>query len=690
MNFVEPSVTLINESDNFKRIEAAGRTCYSPNTDILTENGWKNITDVKPDEKVLTYNKDKNSIQYEISNMLCKQYKGELYKSNHSFINFEVTDDHRMFVSPGSTRNYRFVLAKDLSNGYRGNNNRWRFPLYFENVLCNNNDYNDTITYTCSVKNGFRAPSEDSWTFKVNDDIITLIGAYVSEGFIKDGRGKGCGSCVTITQSDGPFLDKIIQSIKNLGLRYNVDSDPRKPHIKHVHFGRFIHVYAFDNMCSHYSKNVHLPEWFRKLSKRQMELLLEILYLGDGSHNTTRSENYISISSRLRDEVQELFVLIGRCASNHGTFVTERKRDSYIVLQNQIETFYYEGPVYCPSTDSGIVCVRYDGKPIWCGNCYKSEDKITDGSAYPFFQRIVKRGHTSVLEHSVIFVRTHTPEAYRWLLSILNSYVEDTGYQHYIRYSNWDQSEILYSPKTKGANLHLGFCSGSEYLFSGSIRAWRKICEKYTGESILHDTFYKHPAFEDIYENYKDDGIIEYLPSEIEIVDSIPLDPNEFYDSYKHNIVTLKIIADRGLIDEYARHRVCGISIESTRYCNYSNNGVTFVFPYWYENIHNDPVSASLAGMFGNRCYDTEVAYQEMMRKCKIPQMARGNLTLWVKSEGAFTATIQQWIDIIALRDSPAAHPEAQRIAKMIEKVLVEQVGVKDIWRITENANEQQ
>ena len=76
--------------------------------------------------------------------------------------------------------------------------------------------------------------------------------------------------------------------------------------------------------------------------------------------------------------------------------------------------------------------------------------------------------------------------------------------------------------------------------------------------------------------------------------------------------------------------------------------------------------------------------YQEMMRKCKIPQMARGNLTLWVKSEGAFTATIQQWIDIIKLRDAAGAHPEAQKIAKMIEKVLVNDVGVEDLWGVKE------
>lgn len=615
--------------------------------------------------------------------------------------------------------------------------------------------------------------------------------------------------------------------------------------------------------------------------------------------------------------------------------------------------------------------------------CYQSTHNISENSAFPFFQRMCKNGHTSTLEHSVIFVRTHTPEACMKLKQILTEYIEETGYPHYIRYSRWGSDENVYNPDDieYDSTICLGVCLGSEHLFSGNIRAWRKLCERFSGEGILYDTFSGHPAFEDIFQARDMKLFGKILPKEppfwtkehIEIVDSIPTDPEEFRDAYKHNIVTLDIVGDRGVIDEWCRHRVQGISVESTRYCvagsmklttsnpgnhptiqelydniinssngawkrvnirqynentgelqytkiknifyngnkdciklttrlgyeiicthdhkiltdngyveaydvaigskiyvngteelyknkdwlyhqnidlnktfvqiskefgynistlkkwarqhglpkkgtgyfnightpwnkgiqdprqiealrkyhhsgiyddrkiikpdtckymkhntgvceickntedlevhhvdknrtnhnpdnlitlckschqrvhsnnllvayldevvsveyagvqpvydievdsefhnfvangivvhncNYSNNGVTFVFPYWYEKLKEDPKIASLAGDFGNRCYDTEVAYQEWIKKCGIPQMARGNLTLWVKSEGAFTATIQQWIDILKLRDSPAAHPEAQRIAKMIEEVLVNQVGVKDIWGV--------
>ena len=315
--------------------------------------------------------------------------------------------------------------------------------------------------------------------------------------------------------------------------------------------------------------------------------------------------------------------------------------------------------------------------------CYKSEDKITDGSALPFFHRMVKNGHTSVLEHSVIYVRTHNPETYLWLVSLLNSYISDTGYPHFIRFTQWTYSDTVFTPSHRDSDLPLGFCIGDEHLFSGNIRAWRKICERYCGETILYDTFHEHPAFNDIFEKvlYRSSDS-DYTQKDIEIVDSIPSDPSIFEHAYYHYPITLHFTGDRGVIDEFLRHRVMSPSVESTRYCNYQNSGVTFVFPWWFTQMKDDPKYASYAGDFGNRCYDTELAYQEWMNKCHVPQMARGNLTLWIKSEMAMTGTIQYWIDFLKLRDSKAAHPEAQKLAKMVEKVLVEDVGVEDMWGV--------
>lgn len=141
---------------------------------------------------------------------------------------------------------------------------------------------------------------------------------------------------------------------------------------------------------------------------------MKILYLGDGSHNTTRTERYLSISKTLLDQVQMMWILLGKNAnlsylpdkmSGQYCYVEETKRDSWIVSQKHVTIERYNGMVFCPSTKNGVVCVRRDGHSFWCGNCYKSEDKITPDSAKVFANTILKSGHESVIEHVNISVR---------------------------------------------------------------------------------------------------------------------------------------------------------------------------------------------------------------------------------------------------------------------------------------------
>ena len=80
----------------------------------------------------------------------------------------------------------------------------------------------------------------------------------------------------------------IVTSLNNLGIKYRIYKDPRKTMVHFIVFGDSVYVKLFEDLCGRYSENKHLPSWFRNLSVRQMNFFLKILYLGDGSHNTTR------------------------------------------------------------------------------------------------------------------------------------------------------------------------------------------------------------------------------------------------------------------------------------------------------------------------------------------------------------------------------------------------------------------
>ena len=49
----------------------------------------------------------------------------------------------------------------------------------------------------------------------------------------------------------------------------------------------------------------------------------------------------------------------------------------------------------------------------------------------------------------------------------------------------------------------------------------------------------------------------------------------------EHVNATVLFICDRGVSHELVRHRIASFSQESTRYCNYGSDHITFIIPCW-------------------------------------------------------------------------------------------------------------
>lgn len=415
MNIIEPYIEVENYDGKkiMKNIERACRTCFVEGTEILTDKGWMKIENIK-NEKILTYNAKLNKYQYNENNLLVKDYDGDILECTYFNTNFKITPEHRLYCSKPGKREYEFknadvALQKTI-----------RIPKWF--IDCkglDNEEYNPIITHTVTMGkggNGWHRDVEKEVSFKVTDDVLILIGAYISEGHINhiepylqdEARTKKCGVNVCITQIENkPLYKKVISALDNLKLSYKIDKDPRKPYIRWIKIlGGVPMANWFIYECGRGSKNVHLPIWFRKLSVRQLNVLKEILYDGDGSHATTRHESYLSSSSSLLDDMQELHILLGKSATKGDHYVLENARDSCKINPNKhIRYVKYKGKVYCTSTNNGIVCIRYNNKTVWIGNCYRSEGKITDDSYKKLIKNCLTRGHESPLEHEKITVR---------------------------------------------------------------------------------------------------------------------------------------------------------------------------------------------------------------------------------------------------------------------------------------------
>lgn len=320
---------------------------------------------------------------------------------------------------------------------------------------------------------------------------------------------------------------------------------------------------------------------------------------------------------------------------------------------------YVESSVEIINEPSNLKRIEIAGR-----TCYKSEDKITEGSAQKFFQSMVKNGHTSVLEHSNIIFSTWEPDAYLSLIEILTEYTERTGLPHYIRYSAnytipYDANILNYPYVDKDGR---GICFYNSYVFSGNVRAWRNVCSQFFGELILKQMFSQDPMFSDIFKGTLDDNKFHIRREE----------PREEYGDM-HNIITARIVCDRAIMAEITRHRCMSFSVESTRYINYANRGdgeCTFIVPEQFTGSYSyDDKDESADYYFHKSCEVSEFHYIRLIKRFRYtPQHARGALNMWTKTEMVVTGTVQMWKDFLRLRDSAAAHPEIQRIARMLKE----------------------
>lgn len=125
----------------------------------------------------------------------------------------------------------------------------------------------------------------------------------------------------------------------------------------------------------------------------------------------------------------------------------------------------------------------------------------------------------------------------------------------------------------------------------------------------------------------------------------------------EHEIVSVRIVCDRGVSHELVRHRIASYSQESTRYCDYGKNGhIQFIKPTGL------PASFEVEEWRWVMEY-AESVYKTMRANKISPQIARSVLPNSLKTEIVMTTNLRSWRNFFRLRTSPSAHPQMREIA---------------------------
>ena len=233
--------------------------------------------------------------------------------------------------------------------------------------------------------------------------------------------------------------------------------------------------------------------------------------------------------------------------------------------------------------------------------CYKSEDKITEDSAKPFVDRMVKYGHGAMLEHGTV---------YMFMPIGCDKYDYHVAHKYY----NNKYSKVIIR------NEHFLLNNNGYYITTN----FRVLVEN----------------------GWLDD--LKYI-----------CEPTEYHEKR----ACVHFICDRGILAEFTRHRVFSFSAESTRYCNYSKNKfgneITFIEPCWSTT---EPMRDGFSE-FRTALTEAENHYLFLIENGWKPQEARAVLPNSLKTELVMTGFVSDWKHFFRLRCDSAAHPQARELA---------------------------
>lgn len=278
--------------------------------------------------------------------------------------------------------------------------------------------------------------------------------------------------------------------------------------------------------------------------------------------------------------------------------------------------------------------------------CYKSESKIEPGSYVKFLLMLIDKGHTSILEHCPIYICGYEDE--------IDNIIKLVKSSHF--------SRVVYDKFDIRPNIDFYYI--------------------YTNLRVIYDI---DPSLA------------------VDIIRTSTIDGNEIWNAHgakwfkprrdhPYARMSAYITTLRSIVGELVRERNQSMSVESTRWCDYTNDrfsGVTFCLPHWINysifdscmkrfladikeaNINKDKIDKlydyediafclyqNTEAIEAKRCYHyirasilDEILYNEAKDELKLPaQDAREYLFLGVKSEMYYTGYNEDWDNIIEKR----------------------------------------
>ena len=365
--------------------------CFDNQTEILTNNGWKNINTIEDSDETLTLNLETQLMEYKpIKEIIKYRYDGELICADNQHISFAVTDKHRM-------------VCRTPSHKYKRKTNRTlteKEKLYYDSLKTNNDIFHIELAKDIFGKRRiFKTAGISSYNNQYNVDLLRMCMAVISDGFLcKKSDNISLGFNLK-KERDKNELEDILKKLnwhftKNYSISHEKQGTPGVYHY-------FINGTVGKEVVQIIGMNKKIPKWFLKLDPSILRQLVITYAMFDGSIDKRNNNNGItifSIDEENIDMLQQMCILCGmRCIKKkfidretcikgkkyimpefYNLYITQNTDESRINEERWSKTDYH-GDVWCVNNENTTLVIRRNGKVSIQGNCSGSAADLKVG-----------------------------------------------------------------------------------------------------------------------------------------------------------------------------------------------------------------------------------------------------------------------------------------------------------------------
>lgn len=334
-----------------------GFHCLSDSHTILTKRGWLGVDEITKDDFVLSVPVNGDVAEWmPITDIHSYEFDGDINHYSSRFVDMMFTDEHRFVNRQLHQKDWNIRAYNDIhqKNFFMRRSSNW--------------NGNDIVVPKCFSDAGFNA-----------NDFVKFIGIWLSEGGVRPHSNGKATYEVLVYQKKKSGIEWFNENFGHLGFKYYKDFFWIS--------NRDICDWLLLN-CGYKMSQKKIPSFIKDAHQDFLELLIDALWIGDGSYYADgRKRSYYSTSRQLIDDIQEILIKLGKTCNiginrkrgdvansgietKHTCYVLSYMYQStdHFVKKSKVKKTYYKGRVWCVSTPYQTFYTKRSDKVFLSGN----------------------------------------------------------------------------------------------------------------------------------------------------------------------------------------------------------------------------------------------------------------------------------------------------------------------------------